>query len=338
MRRTLISLVIFVIAIFAMTTTVQASWLSVMFFGRHEEYNTPGVNIAVDRYVPKAWFGITTLKVKYYDEKEAIFQGEGLSGTVLLREANEKGRDFAICITDPSRAVSGDENFKFPKRESHKGDFDADGKKLGGLRVLGTFRGRAGFFELDTKDLDIGTHFIDVYVLNGGRREKFTEKPLVIRIAQPLPEFIEAMKNSSPETLKQHGLEVVEEQPYDSTQPSTTPKVQPSCPIQPKDNRTVIEQLGAEEIVETPMQPNFHDATFLLVTCKGGKVQQIINTRGFDKYVSVKDRLVFRQGRTKTRGKVVGISPKRGEITVLVDQGYCIYKGSLSAVLEEGEK
>ncbi len=259
--RSTFKIVIIVIAMFAVTTPIRASWFSEGCFGRHVVFNTAGVNIALDTTTPEEWLklDITKLKVRFHREQDVIFQGEKIFGTVLLNVANENGRDFTIGITDPKRAVCGDENFKFPKRESKKGDFDPEGKKLGGLRLLGIFRGRAGFFELDTKDLCIGTHMIDVYVRKSGNREKFTEKPVIIRIVQPLPEIIKALQDVSSGELAQYGL--VADEP---ASPPKTEVQQSPPPTQPTPASALI-----VEKVERPNFPNGIDSMQFGVWKKG---------------------------------------------------------------------
>ncbi|MCL5407461.1 MAG: hypothetical protein M1429_03130 [Patescibacteria group bacterium] len=199
MRRTLISTFITFIVILTVIPA-QASWVSEMLFGRHSEYRMAGITYAVDEKIPAMWAKDSVLSTRYWKEGAPIFAGTILRIGVLLTTGSEDGRTFAICVSDPSMVIgdySGDPKAKLPK----------DQNGLGGLKVLGTFKGKYGFVEWNTSQLEPGTIFLYTYALKGRKYEKFSEQAIVLQIAPPLSEMIPALQNEPDEVLRQWGLE-----------------------------------------------------------------------------------------------------------------------------------
>lgn len=353
MRRTLTFLII-TSALCATAMNAQASWLSEMLFGRHDEYTYPAVNVAIDRYVPKRWWKMAGMKVRYHQENEVVFRGEKLSGTVLLNTGAKEGRDFAICITDPECAVTGGKNFRFKKDDRRDRDnyerndpwddnsrwerrreseddktWDRSGKMLGGLNVLETFRGRAGYFRLDTALMEEGSYFLDVYVLGGGKHEKFTEKPIMLRIGPPLPDVIAGLESASDATLKQWGLEASTEEV-----PSATNKALPPAP--PPSASNVDGQVkGSEEPeLDHEQEPQVRrgvyfggGVTVYVGRWQNGKfcrVRPPVVSKSFASQVCIGDSIRFckcRGGAVLNTATIIGVNPKRMSITVTLKAG-----------------
>lgn len=205
MRSTLkIVILAAMVAVVLTGSTAQASILSDLFWGRHREYVDPGINIAVDEYLPQEWANHSDLMFRYHSDENRIFAGTTLEVGVLVTTKDIDDAEFAICISDPDMAIAD---------RSGKLNWDLKSRKdtIGGLSVLGTFRGKFGNVSIDTYRMRPGTKFLYVCVRKDGKYQNFGERPMVLRICPPLPEMIGALQNASDEVLKSWGLEALQQ-------------------------------------------------------------------------------------------------------------------------------
>lgn len=198
MRSTLI-VCLFVAIVLTVAAPVHASWVSEMLFGRHREFVEPGITIGIDEYFPSKWEKHSDLSFRYHKENDKIFAGTQLEIGALITSGSPADAKFAICITDEQSIngdLSGNLNFRLPERKG----------QIGGMRVLGTFRGKYGKVELKTADINPGTHYLYVFCIKRGKYQKFSEKGMALLFAPPLDEMIETLKDAPDETLKDWGL------------------------------------------------------------------------------------------------------------------------------------
>lgn len=196
MKRTL-SISLILIAIIVMALPAHASWLSALLFGRHTEYHMPGITYSIDEKLPAEWKDNAALDTRYWNGQTPIFQKTLLDIGVLIESGTASEREFRIYVTDPTKAIPL--GAKLPKKRPES--------EIGGLRLLGEFRGKYGKVSLDTTDIEPGSIFLYAYVKQGRRYEKFGEQALSLRIAPPLEVVVTALKDAPDETLKEWGLE-----------------------------------------------------------------------------------------------------------------------------------
>lgn len=202
MRRSLTISILTIIVILAVIPA-QASWVSDLFWGRHRQYVDPGITYAIDEYLPQEWASNIQLMFRYHQTEDKVFAGTKLEIGVMVTNKDIKDAIFAIGVTDDDMIngdLSGVLNFKLKERKG----------QIGGIRILGTFRGKYGKVSLDTYRMGPGTKFLYTFVLKDGKYQAFSERPLPLYIAPPLGEMIEALKDASDETLKSWGLEAIQ--------------------------------------------------------------------------------------------------------------------------------
>lgn len=200
MNRTLKLSIVMIAMMVILGGIAQASMLSEVIgfiFGRHQTFVTPGITYSVDEKLPAVWRDHVALDTRYWEGKTPVFQGTRLEIGVLIEGGTPSEREFRVYRTDKSKVV-----FASTARAKNAPDSD-----VGGMTLLGEFRGKYGFVILDTTTIEPGTIFLYTYVKKGRRYEQFGEQAVAIQIAPPLTVVIRALKDAPEETLKAWGLE-----------------------------------------------------------------------------------------------------------------------------------